>query len=156
MIAASNIGNLSFCSYENGNPLCPTATASISLIDYNAGTEILNSTVTVSSGVEGVDANNLNTVLMLQTNDTFGVEILAGASAGSNSTSASANIDSFVQVDPGFAAAHPAFSLEVSPGVENEPISSAPEPSSWLLMFAGLGGIGLALRRAERRVGFPA
>ena len=33
-------------------------------------------------------------------------------------------------------------------------VSAAPEPSTWLLMFAGIGGIGLMLRRAKRTVGY--
>ncbi len=33
-------------------------------------------------------------------------------------------------------------------------VSAAPEPSTWLLMFAGLGGIGLMLRRAKKTMGF--
>ena len=32
--------------------------------------------------------------------------------------------------------------------------TGVPEPSTWLLMFAGLGGIGLMLRRAKQTVGF--
>ena len=36
----------------------------------------------------------------------------------------------------------------------NSPISAAPEPSTWLLMFAGIGGIGLMLRRAKKTIGF--
>ena len=32
-------------------------------------------------------------------------------------------------------------------------VSAAPEPASWLLMFAGLGGIGLMMRRARDRMG---
>ena len=32
--------------------------------------------------------------------------------------------------------------------------SAAPEPSTWLLMFAGIGGIGLMLRRAKETMGF--
>ncbi len=32
--------------------------------------------------------------------------------------------------------------------------SAAPEPSTWLLMFAGIGGIGLMLRRAKKTMGF--
>jgi hypothetical protein len=31
-------------------------------------------------------------------------------------------------------------------------VSAAPEPSSWLLMIAGLGGAGLVLRRARKTV----
>ena len=33
-------------------------------------------------------------------------------------------------------------------------VSAAPEPSTWLLMFAGIGGIGLMLRRAKKTMGF--
>ena len=33
-------------------------------------------------------------------------------------------------------------------------VSAAPEPSTWLLMFAGIAGIGLMLRRAKKTMGF--
>ena len=33
------------------------------------------------------------------------------------------------------------------------PMSGVPEPSTWLLMIAGIGGIGLMLRQAKRRIG---
>ncbi len=33
-------------------------------------------------------------------------------------------------------------------------VSAAPEPSTWLLMIAGIGGIGLMLRRAKQISGF--
>jgi hypothetical protein len=33
-------------------------------------------------------------------------------------------------------------------------ISAVPEPSTWLLMIAGIGGLGLMLRRANKSVGF--
>ena len=33
-------------------------------------------------------------------------------------------------------------------------VSAAPEPSTWLLMFAGIGGIGLMMRRAKKTMGF--
>ena len=32
-------------------------------------------------------------------------------------------------------------------------VSPAPEPSTWLLMFGGIGGIGLMLRRAKQSMG---
>ena len=32
-------------------------------------------------------------------------------------------------------------------------VSAAPEPSSWLLMVAGIGGVGAMLRRAKRKMG---
>ena len=34
------------------------------------------------------------------------------------------------------------------------PASATPEPATWALMFAGLAGIGLMLRRARRTMGF--
>ncbi len=40
-------------------------------------------------------------------------------------------------------------------GTWNGPaVSAAPEPSTWVLMFAGIGGIGLMLRRAKTTMGF--
>jgi len=33
------------------------------------------------------------------------------------------------------------------------PVSATPEPSTWLLMIAGLGGVGLVLRQARRTTG---
>ena len=33
-------------------------------------------------------------------------------------------------------------------------VSAAPEPSTWLLMIAGIGGIGLLLRQSKRTAGF--
>ena len=38
-------------------------------------------------------------------------------------------------------------------GTVSEP-SAVPEPSTWLLMIAGIGGIGLMLRRAKQTMGF--
>ena len=38
--------------------------------------------------------------------------------------------------------------------VASSSVSAAPEPSTWLLMFAGIGGIGLMLRQAKRKMGF--
>ena len=33
-------------------------------------------------------------------------------------------------------------------------VSAAPEPSTWLLMIAAIGGVGLMLRRAKKTMGF--
>ena len=39
--------------------------------------------------------------------------------------------------------------------ISSDSVSAAPEPSAWLLMFAGVCGIGLALRRAKPSRGLP-
>ena len=44
-----------------------------------------------------------------------------------------------------------------NPGLANisfDGVSAAPEPSAWVLMIAGVGLVGLALRTAKRRQGF--
>ena len=48
------------------------------------------------------------------------------------------------------------FALGGVGGLNNPPppISGVPEPSTWLLMLAGIGGIGLALRKAKKVPGF--
>lgn len=49
------------------------------------------------------------------------------------------------------------YGFESTPGTAITAITSvsaAPEPSTWLLMFAGIGGIGLMLRRAKQTMGF--
>ena len=42
----------------------------------------------------------------------------------------------------------------VAVSISDSSVSAAPEPSTWLLMFAGIGGIGLMLRQAKRKMGF--
>lgn len=50
------------------------------------------------------------------------------------------------------AGAYPAFDTIVSvDGVGG--VSAIPEPSNWLLMIAGIGGVGMMLRRARKGLG---
>ncbi len=80
-------------------------------------------------------------------------ETTGGPSATS---SAEADADPHIYIDPAYLAANPGATLEISPGVGNigpTAISAAPEPSTWLLMFAGIGGIGLMLRRKKPESG---
>lgn len=44
-----------------------------------------------------------------------------------------------------------AYQMEVTAAPAG--VSAAPEPSAWLLMIAGVGGVGLLLRRATKRLG---
>ena len=56
------------------------------------------------------------------------------------------------------------FSYETDDGVNHSSattsvtagpaVSATPEPSTWILMMAGVGGIGLMLRRARKTMGF--
>jgi fibro-slime domain-containing protein len=47
------------------------------------------------------------------------------------------------------------FSVDTSGvTVTPPPVSGTPEPSTWLLMFAGIGGIGLMLRQAKQKMDF--
>jgi hypothetical protein len=55
--------------------------------------------------------------------------------------SASAYIDPYIMIDPGYAA----YSLSVTPGIGNA--SPAPEPAAWAMMVLGFGVIGAATRR---------
>jgi hypothetical protein len=41
-----------------------------------------------------------------------------------------------------------------TPVTITETVAAAPEPSTWALMLAGIGGVGLRLRRARKSVGF--
>ncbi len=74
------------------------------------------------------------------------MQIIVGASANSGGA-ASASIDPFIFVDPLFANAAD-YSITVSDGVANAPpVSGVPEPGVWALLLAGLGGLGVTLRR---------
>ncbi len=48
------------------------------------------------------------------------------------------------------------FTTTVNEASAGTTVSAAPEPAAWLLMIAGLGGIGLMLRRTTKYVGLRA
>ena len=66
------------------------------------------------------------------------------------SISVSGSIDPMFTIDPGFAAAHPGYSISFSDGVTNgtlPPVGGVPEPAQWALMLLGFGLAGAAIRR---------
>ncbi len=65
------------------------------------------------------------------------------------SSSSYALADPYIYIDPGFLAANPGVTLEISPGVGNGgPVApGVPEPGTWLLSLLGFGWVGLILRR---------
>jgi hypothetical protein len=52
-------------------------------------------------------------------------------------------------LDPTFTTTDTSGKFEFSPGVT----SGAPEPGTWILLLLGVGGIGAALRMAQRARG---
>jgi hypothetical protein len=69
-------------------------------------------------------------------------DVYQSAAYTSSQASASAYIDPYIMIDPGYAAA---YSLYVTPGIGNA--SAAPEPAAWAMMLSGFGVIGGAMRR---------
>ena len=62
--------------------------------------------------------------------------------------------DPYIFVEPAFAAAHPGYTVSVSPGIGNLPlVTSVPEPQTWATLLMGFGLLAAASRRkAKRRV----
>ena len=73
-----------------------------------------------------------------------------------NLGAATAYADPYFYIDPDFLISHPGFSLQISPGIGNDPtpvFGAVPEPSSWVMLLTGFGLVGLASRRATRLIG---
>ncbi len=71
----------------------------------------------------------------------------------SGSSQASAYVDPIIAIDPAYLAAHPGATFSISPGIGNgapPSVAGVPEPSTWMLMLAGVAGLGLALRGSRR------
>lgn len=68
-----------------------------------------------------------------------------------------AYIDPFLEIDPAWSVDHPGYSLAVSEGFGNEPLtpSAVPEPSSCALVLSGLALIGAVNRRRTLKDALP-
>jgi hypothetical protein len=53
----------------------------------------------------------------------------------------------------GFSSNNTRFYEYNTPATFSGTISAAPEPSTWLLMLAGIGGVGLMMRRVKKTAG---
>jgi len=99
----------------------------------------------------------LSTTMMSSTTSTLGEIAWVELAADSNfyvsyglRTFASATVDPFVQIAPGFLADHPGYSLIFADGVTNQ-AASVPEGSTWLLLLGGLAFVSTAVRSRRRK-----
>lgn len=79
---------------------------------------------------------------------TVSMEADADAATASGAQSASAFIDPFFFIIPGFPDAGQ-YSIITSPGIDN--ISAVPEPSSWMMLLTGLAGLGFFMYRGPKK-----
>lgn len=57
-------------------------------------------------------------------------------------------VDPTLSLSPDFQAAHPGYSIILSPGVSNGP-AAVPEPATWAMMIRGFACLG-AINRREK------
>jgi len=82
---------------------------------------------------------------VIPTNTMFAIVSHAFGDSEGGVGSFSLHSDPMVTIDPALLALNPGLRLIFSPGV-------VPEPASWALMLAGLGGLGAVLRRSRQVV----
>jgi hypothetical protein len=82
----------------------------------------------------------------------YEVELAASAYSPGSVSLAQSLADPLFQIDAGFLADNPGYSLEFSPGVENAELSSVPLPAALpLLGSAVLGLAGFGARKSRRQ-----
>jgi hypothetical protein len=80
---------------------------------------------------------------------TVDMEIEAGGNFSTVANSGEAYADPHFYIDPSTPDAAD-YSIMLSPGVGNG-LPGVPEPAAWVLMIVGVGGVGAALRRSNRK-----
>jgi hypothetical protein len=115
----------------------------LELVACSGGTDCAPSGATFAG--EGGAFNNS---LLVATNTAIDVKLHATAlTNGAFTGSLSASVDPFIQIDPLFASGNPGYSLIISDGIINSPLSGVPEPKATWAVIAALSAIGLLLRR---------
>jgi hypothetical protein len=84
--------------------------------------------------------------LMVDPNTIYTISLSADILSEDNST-ASVSADPFIEIDPSFAGASE-FSVLVSPGIDNSPLTATPEPNSVAVMIFAF--IGMAVFASKR------
>jgi hypothetical protein len=100
------------------------------------------------------DTFNLSQTFEQETNNVFEVFIFGATEADTNGGSAFAyaNVDPYFYIptsDPNYGD----YSISVSSGIGNSPMSGVPEPSTWAMMLIGFAGLGFAGYRARKHAG---
>jgi len=98
------------------------------------------------SGGEQLTADTRYWIEISGTDSSVGAWTLDGDGAGTGVAG-----EYFSNVNGVYSSANGAYQMDVT--AEAASVSAAPEPSTWLLMMAGIGGVGLWLRRANKRFG---
>lgn len=153
-VTGGNVGDLV--------PIMVDFTLSVSSTpDSSALAKIIVRTSVVPFTVEEV-ACNPQVCDETQLSDTLAIQARSGANLDSitlyavaqapatrsSNESARAFADPYIYIDPAFANAS-LYSIAVSPGVANVPLTPVPEPGSVLLLSIGTAAIGLLRRRSR-------
>jgi hypothetical protein len=149
MVALLFTGNLTTgVSGSNGN-----ATASAAIVVDGTGIQIQGcTTVAVTScNSLGSDASLTNAPFSVPLDSVQRIDLTLSGSALATDPSGvgyTGTLDPLVQIDPNFLAANPNLSLEFSANLPAD-LTAVPEPSSFVLLGAGLFGLGFMVRKRK-------
>lgn len=135
----------------------PASEARIIFYQNTAGGMIVNDQIFASAGAypsgnsEDVRGTYNTEFIPGETSGEITLSTQASSFGGPNfASSSSAFADPYIYIDPAYLAAHPDATLEISEGVGNvAPVTSVPEPATWLLLLTGYGSLGFMLRRGR-------